>query len=158
MRVKQQTARKSGSGRLPRLYTSSKLDQMRQYSRSANVRRKRKAPLLTLKKPRATDVTAPRRQWALQEIRRYQRSTELLIPKLPFQRVVREITLKLTGVADIKYQTAALGALHEAAEAYLVGLFEDTNLCCVHARRVTIMPRDIVLARRIRGDIYDLMT
>ncbi|CAO2623466.1 Histone H3.3C [Lemmus lemmus] len=71
--------------------------------------------------------------------RRYQKSTELLIRKLPFQRLVREIS-------------AAIGALQEASEAYLVGLFEDTNLCAIHAKRVTIMPKDIQLARRIRGE------
>ena len=55
-----------------------------------------------------------------------------------------------------RWQAAAVGALQEAAEAYLVGLFEDTNLCTIHAKRVTIMPRDIQLARRIRGDYYTI--
>ncbi|XP_006817635.1 histone H3.3-like [Saccoglossus kowalevskii] len=87
---------------------------------------------------------------ALRDIRRYQKSTELLLLKMPFQRLVREITLQFSK--DIRYQSAALGALQEAAEAYLVGLFEDTNLCAIHAKRVTIMPKDIHLARRIRGD------
>ena len=87
---------------------------------------------------------------ALREIRRYQKSTELLIRKLPFQRVVREIAQDFK--TDLRFQGAALMALHEAAEAYLVGLFEDTNLCAIHARRVTIMPKDIQLARRIRGE------
>ena len=87
---------------------------------------------------------------ALREIRRYQKSTELLIRKLPFQRLVREIAQDFK--TDLRFQGAALMALHEAAEAYLVGLFEDTNLCAIHARRVTIMPRDIQLARRIRGE------
>jgi histone H3 len=88
---------------------------------------------------------------ALREIRKYQRSTELLIKKLPFQRVVRDICYAIDG-KDVRFQSAALLALQEAAEAYLVGLFEDTNLCAVHARRVTIMPRDMQLARRIRGE------
>ena len=87
---------------------------------------------------------------ALREIRRYQKSTELLIPKLPFQRLVREIAQNLKD--DLLFQTAALQALQEASEAYLVALFEDTNLCAIHARRVTIMPRDIQLSRRIRGE------
>ena len=87
---------------------------------------------------------------ALREIRKYQKSTELLIRKLPFQRVVREIAQDFK--TDLRFQGAALMALHEAAEAYLVGLFEDTNLCAIHAQRVTIMPRDIQLARRIRGE------
>ncbi|KAI1289780.1 histone H3.3 type a [Halotydeus destructor] len=89
---------------------------------------------------------------ALWEIRRLQKSTELLIPRAPFQRLVREICQSSSTLTEIRWQTAALGALHEACEAYLVGLFEDTNLCAIHARRVTIMPRDIHLATRIRGD------
>ena len=88
---------------------------------------------------------------ALREIRRYQKSTELLIRKLPFQRLVREIAQDLTKT-DLRFQGTAILALQEAAEAYLVGLFEDTNLCAIHAKRVTIMPKDIQLARRIRGE------
>ncbi|VDL27024.1 unnamed protein product [Hymenolepis diminuta] len=87
---------------------------------------------------------------ALREIRRYQKSTELLIRKVPFQRLVRELTQSFR--LDLRFQSAAIGALQEAAEAYLVGLFEDTNLCAIHAKRVTIMPKDISLARRIRGE------
>lgn len=112
------------------------------------------------------------------EIRKYQKSTELLIRKLPFQRLVREIAQdfkvrpviptnacnflfacapsRLTGYpflqTDLRFQSHAVLALQEAAEAYLVGLFEDTNLCAIHAKRVTIMPKDIQLARRIRGE------
>ena len=106
----------------------------------------------------AADVTNPvkkARRWrpgtlALREIRRYQKSTDLLIRKLPFQRLVKEITQRIRG--DTRFQSAALLALQEAAEAYLVALFEDTNLCAIHAKRVTIMPKDMALARRIRGD------
>merc|ERR1712027_243214 len=87
---------------------------------------------------------------ALREIRRYQKSTELLIRKLPFQRLVREIAQDFK--TDLRFQSAAIGALQEASEAYLVGLFEDTNLCAIHAKRVTIVPKDIQLARRIRGE------
>ncbi|CAL4092681.1 unnamed protein product [Meganyctiphanes norvegica] len=87
---------------------------------------------------------------ALREIRRYQRSTELLIRALPFQRIVREITQEYVE-GGLRFQSAALSALQEASESYLVGIFEDTNLCCIHARRVTIMPKDIKLAMRIRG-------
>ncbi|KAJ8602080.1 hypothetical protein CTAYLR_001623 [Chrysophaeum taylorii] len=83
-------------------------------------------------------------------IRRYQKSTELLIRKLPFQRLVREIAQDFK--TDLRFQGSAVLALQEAAEAYLVGLFEDTNLCAIHAKRVTIMPKDIQLARRIRGE------
>ena len=87
---------------------------------------------------------------ALREIRRYQKTTELLIRKLPFSRLVREIAQDFK--TDLRFQPQAIGALQEAAEAYLVGLFEDTNLCAIHAKRVTIMPEDIQLARRIRGE------
>mmetsp|Transcript_80602 Transcript_80602/g.248625 ORF Transcript_80602/g.248625 Transcript_80602/m.248625 type:complete len:137 (-) Transcript_80602:79-489(-) len=87
---------------------------------------------------------------ALREIRKYQKSTELLIRKLPFQRLVREIAQDFK--TDLKFQSQAVLALQEAAEAYLVGLFEDTNLCAIHAKRVTIMPKDVQLARRLRGE------
>ena len=87
---------------------------------------------------------------ALREIRKYQKSTELLIRKLPFQRLVREIAEDFkTG---IRFQSIAVLVLQEATEAYIVGLFEDTNLCAIHAKRVTIMPKDMQLARRIRGE------
>ena len=87
---------------------------------------------------------------ALREIRRFQKSTELLIRKLPFQRLVREIAAEFKN--DLRFQSSAVLALQEATEAYLVGLFEDTNLCAIHAKRVTIMPKDMQLARRIRGE------
>ncbi|XP_032187347.1 histone H3.3A-like [Mustela erminea] len=97
---------------------------------------------------------------ALGEIRRYQKSTELMICKLPFQRLVQEIAQDFK--TDLRFQSAAIAALQEASEAYLVGLFEDTNLgapgwlntnlCALHAKRATIMPKDIQLARRIRGE------
>lgn len=87
---------------------------------------------------------------ALREIRRYQKSTELLLRKLPFQRLVREIAQDYKS--DLRFQCSAILAMQEASEAYLVGLFEDTNLCAIHAKRVTIMPKDIQLARRIRGE------
>ena len=87
---------------------------------------------------------------ALQEIRHYQKRTNLLIRKLPFQRLIRELAQKFK--VDVRFRSSALMALQEAAEAYLVRLFEDTNLCAIHTKRVTIMPKDIQLARRIRGE------
>lgn len=87
---------------------------------------------------------------ALREIRRYQKCTELLIRKGPFQKLVREIAQEFK--TDLRFQSTAILALQEAAEAYIVGLFEDTNLCAIHAKRVTIMPKDMQLARRIRGE------
>jgi histone H3-like centromeric protein A len=91
---------------------------------------------------------------ALKEIRRYQRSYDLLIAKLPFARLVREVALDLLPAevgAELRWQSHAIQALQEAAEAFMVHLFEDTNLCAIHAKRVTIMQKDIQLARRIRG-------
>jgi histone H3-like centromeric protein A len=74
--------------------------------------------------------------------------------KLPFARLVREVALDLLPAevgAELRWQSHAILALQEAAEAFLVHLFEDTNLCAIHAKRVTIMQKDIQLARRIRG-------
>ena len=87
---------------------------------------------------------------ALREIRKYQKSTELLIRKLPFQRLLREVATEYK--ADLRWQSTAILAMQEATEAYVVGVFEDTNLCAIHAKRVTIMPKDLLLARRIRGE------
>ena len=87
---------------------------------------------------------------ALQDIRHFQKTSALLIRKLPFQRLVREIAQDYK--TDLRFQSAAILCLQEAAEAYLIRLFDDANLCAIHARRVTIMPKDILLARRIRGE------
>ncbi|KAH7280753.1 hypothetical protein KP509_36G013100 [Ceratopteris richardii] len=174
-----QTARKSTGGKAPRKQLATK------------AARKSAPTTGGVKKPhRYRPGTV-----ALREIRKYQKSTELLIRKLPFQRLVREIaqdykvsfnafarivylfvlssdnssfhwrvghengpfTEQLFSVseylmADLRFQSHAVLALQEAAEAYLVGLFEDTNLCAIHAKRVTIMPKDVQLARRIRGE------
>ncbi|EEQ37232.1 putative histone H3-like centromeric protein [Clavispora lusitaniae] len=91
---------------------------------------------------------------ALREIRQYQRSTDLLLRKLPFARLVKEIAETYIG-ADygIRWQSNAVLALQEACEAFLVHLLEDTNLCAIHAKRVTIMQKDIQLARRLRGHL-----
>ena len=87
---------------------------------------------------------------ALREIRKYQKSTDLLIKKLPFQRLVKEIAQGISS--DLRFQSLALGALQEAAEAYLIQIFESANMCAIHAKRVTIQPKDIHLAQRIRGE------
>ena len=87
---------------------------------------------------------------ALREIRKFQKSTDLLIKKLPFQKLIKEIAGEYK--MGLRFQSQAVLALQEAAEAYLIGLFEDTNLCAIHAKRVTIMPKDMQLARRIRGE------
>ena len=97
---------------------------------------------------------------ALREIRRYQQTTDSLIRKTPFNKLIKEISQDYricpggpgTPSVQVRFQSTALAALQEAAENYLVGLFEDVNLLAVHAKRVTVMPRDIRLALRIRGD------
>ncbi|XP_050624893.1 histone H3.3C-like [Macaca thibetana thibetana] len=129
-----QTARKSTSGKAPRKQLSTKATCKSEPSTGG------------VKKPhRYRPGTV-----ALGEISRYQKSTEFLIPKIPLQRLVREIAQDFK--TDLRFQSAAMGALQEASEAYLVGLFEDTNLCAIYAKRVTIMPKDIQLARRICGE------
>ncbi|PKA56142.1 Histone H3.3 [Apostasia shenzhenica] len=137
-----QTARKSTGGKAPRKQLATKV-----YYVIVILNARKSAPTTGgVKKPhRYRPGTV-----ALREIRKYQKSTELLIRKLPFQRLVREIAQDFK--TDLRFQSHAVLALQEAAEAYLVGLFEDTNLCAIHAKRVTIMPKDIQLARRIRGE------
>ena len=124
-----QTARKSTGGKAPRKQLATK------------AARKSAPATGGVKKPhRYRPGTV-----ALREIRRYQKSTELLIRKLPFQRLVREIAQDFK--TDLRFQSSTVMALQEASEAYLVGLFEDTNLFAIHAKRVTIMSKDIQLAR-----------
>ena len=136
-----QTARKTAAGKVPRKQLATKAA-------------RRSAPTVGgVKKPhRYRPGTV-----ALREIRRYQKSTDLLIRKAPFSRLVREIAQDIkketeATAADKLWMSTAVLALQEASEAYLVGLFEDTNLCTIHSGRVTIQPKDIQLARRIRGE------
>ena len=89
----------------------------------------------------------------LREIRKHQKSTDLLLPKYPFQRLVREIAH--SNNQDIRFQSQSILAIQEAAEAFMTNLFEDANLCAIHANRVTLMQKDISLARRIRGERQD---
>jgi histone H3 len=128
-----QTARKSTGGKAPRKQLAAKSARKSTPSEGG------------AKKHRYRPGTV-----ALREIRRYQKSTDLLLKKAPFQRLVREVTGDFKS--DLRFQSSAVMALQEASEAYLVGLFEDTNLCAIHAKRVTIMPKDMQLARRIRGE------
>ena len=86
----------------------------------------------------------------LREIREYQRSTDLVICKLPFQHLVNEIVQGFN--TEFRVMPAMVMALQEAAEAYLVQLLEDSNLCAIHAKHVTIQPKDIQLARWICGE------
>ena len=143
-RVLQQTARKSTGGKAPRKQLATK--QARKTTSTGGVKKPHRFRPGTV---------------ALREIRRYQKSTELLIRKLPFQRLVREIAqgaslpLSFFGLdrgwlistwlvdykTDLRFQSSAVMALQEAAEAYLVSLFEDTNLAAIHAKRVTMYVR-----------------
>ena len=98
----------------------------------------------------------------LREIRRYQKSTECLIKRYPFQKLIREISQEYrvcpdgpgTPSVQVHFQSTAIAALQEAAENFIVGLFEDVTLLAVHAKRVTVIPRDIRLALQIKGDHY----
>ena len=134
-----QTARSSTGGKAPRKQLATK-------------RARKNAP--------ATGGAAKRHRWrpgtlALREIRRYQKTTELLMRKLPFSRLVKEISegLKGDGLSGFyRYSGSSMLAMQEAAESYLVGLMEDTCLGAIHAKRVTILPKDIQLARRLRGE------
>ncbi|KAG5021756.1 hypothetical protein JHK85_018098 [Glycine max] len=87
---------------------------------------------------------------ALREIRHFQRSCELLIPAAPFIRCVKQITNQFSTEVS-RWTPEAVVALQEAAEEYLVHLFEDGMLCAIHARRITLMKKDIELARRLGG-------
>ncbi|XP_044956972.1 histone H3.2-like [Hordeum vulgare subsp. vulgare] len=134
MACTKQTARKSTDGKAPRKQLATKAA-------------RKSAP--------ATDGVKKLHRFrsgtvALREIRKYQKSTELLIRKLPFQRLVREIAQDFK--TDLRFQSSAVSALQEATEAYLVGMFDDTNICAIHVKRVTIMPKDIQLVCRIRGE------
>ena len=98
----------------------------------------------------------------LQEIHRYQQSTDSLIRKTPFNKLIKEISQEYrvcpdgpgTPSVQVRFQSTALVALQETAENFLVGLFEDVNLLAVHAKRVTVMPHDIRLALGICGDHF----
>ena len=138
MAITKQTARKqtNGASKAPR----------KQVSEISKAARKTAPPRKNMKKVHRYKPGTV----ALREIRKFQKSTDLLIRKLPFQRLVREISQNFKS--DLRFQSQAILALQEASEAYLVGLFEDTNLCAIHAKRVTIMPKDMSLARKIRGE------
>uniref|UniRef100_UPI00398E4909 histone H3, embryonic-like n=1 Tax=Pristiophorus japonicus TaxID=55135 RepID=UPI00398E4909 len=129
-----QTARKSTRGKAPRKQLATKAAW-------------KSAPATgRVKKPRCYRLSTV----ALREICHDQKSTELLIRKLPFQRLVREIAQDFK--TNLRFQTSAVMALQEDSEAYLVELFEDTNLCAIHTKQVTIMPKDIQLTRCIRRE------
>ena len=129
-----QTARKSTGGKAPRIHLATMA--------ASNLARS----FGGVKKPHCWRPGTV----ALREIRKYQKNTDLLMRKAPFQHLVREIACGIKS--DLRMQSMALLALQEAAEAYMVGLLQDTNQCAIHAKRVTIMPKDMQLAQRIRGE------
>ena len=96
----------------------------------------------------------------MREIRRYQQTTDSLIRKTPFNKLIKEISQDYricpggpgTPLVQVCFQSTALAALQEATENYLIGLSKDVNLLAVHTKRVTVMPRDMQLALRIRGN------
>ena len=150
-RTKHTSTKYTAIGKVPRkqLALFKKLD--------GRVKKKKKRSTSSTSSPLQSLPTSPKpRRYrpgtvALREIRRYQKSTDNLIRKLPFQRVVKEIAQGFRP--DIRMQSTAIGALQQAAESFLVSLFEDTNQCAIHANRVTIQAKDMLLARRIRGDL-----
>ena len=153
-----QTARKTTGGTAPRFTLLTKLARLqaaRDLAAAAALKAEQSVRQYVAK---GGGVKKPHRYRpgtvALREIRRFQKTTELLIRKAPFQRLVREIAQKISKNKDIHFQSLAVLALHEASEAYMVGMFEDTNLAALHAKRVTIMSRDILLAQRLRGKIF----
>ena len=113
-------------------------------------------PSKAVKKAKSIEV-APVRKYkpgtvALRDIRRYQKGTEVLLRKLPFQRLVREIA---QGDKDgVRFAASAVMAMQEATEAHIINLFADTCLCAIHGKRVTIQPRDLRLALRLRGSRF----
>jgi len=131
-----QTARKSTGGKTARKHLASKI-----------VARAHKTKAGAEKKPhRYRPGTV-----ALREIRKYQKTSNLLIPKLPFQRLVREIAQDYK--TDLRFQAGAVTALQEASEAYLVRLFTEAGKCALHSKRVTVIPQDMRLARRLQGGL-----
>ena len=154
-RTKKTARKKTGKSPREQLVTKNPIKKLTPAQARKNVAKANQAAQQNLGNPPKTGgLKRPMRYRpgtvALREIRRYQKTTELLIRKLPFSRLVREVTQDFK--TDLRFQAQAIMALQEAAEAYLVGLFDDTNLCAIHAKRVTIMPKDIQLARRIRGE------
>jgi histone H3 len=130
-----QTARKSTGGKAPRKTVASKAARKTTTTSGGGVKKPHRFRPGTV---------------ALREIKKLQKSSELLMRKLPFQRLVREIAQDYK--TDLRFQASSVLALQDAAEAYLIGLFSDANLCGIHAKRVTMMAKDIGLARRLRGE------
>ena len=173
-----QTARKSTGGKAPRFQLATmaaRTEAMQKRAQDAAAKyqahlwrqRRAQANVSQRRQPARAGIKRPHRYRsgtvALWEIRRYQKGTELLIRKAPFQRLVRQIFFELPrkGVlpdllysvdsTQLRIQSIALLALQDAAEAFLIIIFEDCNWCAIHAKRVTIMKKDMHLVRRLRN-------
>ncbi|KAK4702503.1 hypothetical protein P7C70_g3720, partial [Phenoliferia sp. Uapishka_3] len=164
---KQASKKASGSGAAKKLQTQALGKAASKKKGSAQVTGAKGRASTGAKSRPGDPIAAPKKHrykpgtLALKEIRKYQKTTDLLVQRLPFARLVREIAndyFDEGGFGDeragLRWQSSALLALQEATEAYLVHLFEDSNLCALHAKRVTIMQRDMQLVRRIRGDFF----
>jgi histone H3 len=140
---REQNKQPVGTGPGPAIFESRSLIPPLDKSTGGKAPRKRLASKVARKSNASTSTDNVKNSYryksgtvALREIRHYQRSTELLIRKLPFQRLVREVAEGFKS--DLRFQSTAIGALQEAVEAYLLSLFADTNMCAIHAKRVTI--------------------
>ena len=154
---------KNGGRRTGKGHSSSKFKK-HNMARTKQNPSKKKASKTVRKAPRAKPATKAARvrvvrahryrpgTRALMEIRKYQKTQDLLIRRMPFQRLVKEIAQGMFPEMDLRFQSTAIACLQEAAEAHLITLFEDTNLIALHCKQVTIQPKDMQLARRIRGD------
>ncbi len=127
-----QTARKSTGGKAPRKMLATKAARKTE-PHSGGVKKPHKYRPGTV---------------ALREIRKYQKTTNLLLRKLPFSRLVREVSQGFRS--DIRWQASAMQGIQEITEAFIIGLLQNANLGCIHAKRVTCMPKDVDLAHRIK--------
>ena len=139
-----------GTGKAPQKPIQSRTPKKIINKASKKTRAEIKAKLDRQKELRKLNTDKQSRH-ALHEIRKYQKSVKLLIPLRPFSRLIREIAQDCKY--GLRFQSNALLALQEASEMYLVNLFEHSMLTCVHAKRLTIFPKDFDLVRRIRGEI-----
>jgi histone H3/H4 len=142
-----QTARKSTGTPKPLAATGGKAPRKQLVSKAA--RKTAGASEGAAKKHRYKPGTV-----ALREIRRYQKSTDTLIRRLPFQRLCRQICRELTSGHEIRFQSAALRAIQEATEAYILTIFENARLSSIYAKRSTILPRDLLLVQRITSKFF----
>ncbi len=132
MACTKQTAHKSTGGAIPRFHLATK-------SAQAAVQK-----AIAVRKPHCWQPGMV----ALREIQKFQKNTDLLIRKAPFQHLVCKIALKF-GKSDLQMQSTAVLALQEAVEYFMVDVFSDTNLCAMHGKCVTTMKKDMVLACHI---------